>query len=360
MKMRRNFEILTVIFLGATSLLGCSKLDDMQNKTDQMAATTQSMSNDSSILKDTSLAMYADIRKSNTFDARKKARDCVTSSAALSDKLGCAKVYFYAFEFQDWKDEGLDDQAKLAKMKDDAVEEFFQFLTISWGPDSLLDTLKPLPPHTLDLYAYAAAIHEIDPDQLAQAQKKGFKAISLLSIIEDDLRADYRNPGRDPTKLPWWRYYVEVFHKNAIELMQKRITFMPLLAYAFLNHVETKSSFSLVYDSLIGSAVTISPDQETTGRLDFIGLILRRALMTRQFLNEIGMDATPVDSLNGNLNIHETYKKMRINYDSQNKDTASLFKSSQMVKIQQWVNLLYGSRDNFLKVDPASYVIIDR
>jgi len=359
MQFNGKFKFFVVIFLGLSSIFGCSlksNLDDMHDKTDQMAETTQTMSEQTKALENVGSHTYLDMRKNNTFDDRKKARDCVTNASDISTKLGCAKVYFLAFEFQAWKNEGLDDATKLDIMEDEAVEEFFQFLTVEWKPSFLRD-YAPLSPHILNLYAYAAAIHEIDRDQITQGHLRGFKPISLLDIIEDRLRYEYKNPGHDPDKVSNSQYYVGDFKNNAIDLMRKRITFMPLLAYAFLNHVEKKTSFTMIVDSLIHAAVTIDPNKETTDRLDFIGLIMRRALMSRRFLNEIGLDAVPEDSLNANLNIHQTLKSVWVNSNPDSTDSASMFKAKQYVRFQQLTELLYGSQENFLSVDPASYVI---
>jgi hypothetical protein len=242
-------------------------------------------------------------------------------------------------------------------MKDEAAEEFFQFLTPEWAPSSLLENLEPLDPHTLNLYAYGAAIHEIDRDQITQGNLKGFTAISLLDIVEEGLRIEHKNPAHDPNAVPKVWYYDGVFKRNAIELMRRRITFMPLLAHAFLNHIETKSPMGLMFDSIFHKTFVVNPDADTTDLFDFIGLIIRRALMSRHFLNEIDLDATPQDSLYANLNVHETFKRMKINWESSPSDAAVSLKQNQLKRFQSWVELLYGSKADFIKVDPSNYII---
>jgi hypothetical protein len=154
-------------------------------------------------------------------------------------------------------------------------------------------------------------------------------------------------------------YYDGFFKDDALALLKKRINFMPLLAYAFLNHMETAYAITMLKTSIFNTSWEVQPNDYTTDQLDFYGLIIRRALMTRQFLIEIGQDATPDDTLNANLNVRDMYKKMNVKYDPTNSSKAFQFKSAQLLQFQKWLDLLWSPRQEFIKVDPATYTILD-
>lgn len=336
-----------------------SNLDDMHDKTNQMADTMNGMAKDSQDLKSLSESTFYGLRAVDARKLRDDTRNCLVNSDALSDKLACGTAYFYAFEFQNWKDEGPDNKAKLDSLKEMAVREFFEFLKVFWGPNKhFWQDLEPLSPNTLDLYAFAANLHQIYPDQDFQGAKKGFTPISMLTILQDGLLAEYQNPSQDPNSMPKWMYYVQVSKNDAIALMKKRITFMPFLAYAFLNHLEKKGKLQLLWDSgLVNRSWDVNLNDFSLAELDFYTLIVRRALMSRQFLNSINIDAIPDNGFTSTLKIENIFKKMRVNYDSPTRAPEFVAKAAQMKTFQALNDLLSAPQNEFKKVDPSTYVI---
>lgn len=362
MGIKDDFKFFSVIFLSFLFISGCSvksNLDEMHDKTNQMADTTEGMAKESKEIKSISESTYYGLRAVDARKLRDDTRNCVINTEDLSDKLACAMAYFYAFEFQNWKDEGPDNQDKLDSLKEMAVREFFEFLKVFWGPNQhIWQDIEPLAPNTMDLYAFAANLHQIYPDQDFQGAKKGFTSISMLTILQDGLLSEYKNPSQDPNAMPKWMYYVRASKTDTIELLKKRITFLPFLSYAFLNHLERKYSLQLMWGSgLVNRSWNVNLDDYTLSELDYYTLIIRRALMTRQFLNEINIDAVPDNGFKSSLKIQNIYKNMKVNYDSKMTTLEFVAKEAQMKEFQKLTNLLMGPRDEFKKVDPATYVI---
>ncbi len=201
----------------ALLLSGCKmvqNLDDMHDSTlsmgkttesmnEQMLATNQSISEQVEIsrrlekgtqelahmtedLMKTSRAMYQDMRQGSSLTIRSERILEMERSTSLPAKIAEAGKYFMSFEFQLFKSFGADDVARIEDLKEQAIQEFFLLLS-SYATD--LDKLDPSSSNAQmqNLFALAAAMHQINPNEARMAKEKGLSVPTVLSILEESL-----------------------------------------------------------------------------------------------------------------------------------------------------------------------------
>lgn len=163
-----------VVVLGST-FISCSKVKELEDKTDNMESTMEKMNKTMNNMDSNMTNMYRQVRQKESEDTRTKQMDILRdSNLSMGAKLTAAKKYFLAFEYQMWTNTGFDTKEFREKLVEDAMEELYRELT--------------------DIYAGYTGISPLDIDN-ANADTEAFYALATTAhfknIYQESLLEDH-------------------------------------------------------------------------------------------------------------------------------------------------------------------------
>ncbi len=181
------------IMLLASVFIGCSKVEDLEKKTDNMEATMERMDRTMNHMDHTMTPMYLQIRQKESEDTRSKQITKLNDvQVNMGAKLTAAKKYFLAFEYQFWTNTGIDDQGYRELMLEDALEEFYRSLVdyhAQYAPISPIHLEEDASNSTKVFYSLAATMHFNNPHQLKMIKSNPqFEKISIYDVIKKALK----------------------------------------------------------------------------------------------------------------------------------------------------------------------------
>jgi hypothetical protein len=176
---------------------------------------------------ETSSSLYQDLRQGNSLTIRSQRLESMERTDAPEAKISQAGMYIMAFEFQLYKDYGLDDQTMLDILKLQAAEEIFRELH-RYGLGQHIIDASSNNSHLLNLSAFAVALHRINPDEELLAAKKKILKTSLLSMIEDTLARKSKIESHEipASEVKAWETEVLRNEREAVYLLQLRTNFL--------------------------------------------------------------------------------------------------------------------------------------
>ncbi|MBY0518228.1 MAG: hypothetical protein K2P81_15065 [Bacteriovoracaceae bacterium] len=219
-------------------------MDEMHDKTVQMAQTTENLGESTSETKDL-LGWVATLQKQGDgFQVRNNAFHNIIESESINKKIESAIAYMYAFEFQlvsFSKIKGVDLQKLRELLAAQAVAELGKTL-----PEILPEGTKwPLDATKTDnnnesLMAISAVLHRINYLQTQQVSVVGLRPLSMLDLLSESLMKKAElNEGKikrsDLTDLD-----KEVLREEQIfsHMLKLRYKTLPVIALARISHLK--------------------------------------------------------------------------------------------------------------------------
>lgn len=248
-------QVITLLSLLGLAACGPIKnMDEMHDATNSMATTTDHMSKTTEEMKGktedlyhTTLSTYTDLRQGNSLIIRADALNDMEKYASIESKIDEAGMYYMAFEFQLWKNYGPDTEKAREALYLEAAQQFFRDIHRYMDADRSTDPASTNPAMQ-NLFALAVALHQLNPNQEAMAEKSGIANVSMLSLIKGTLA---KQADVESGKIAWdsvKEYEREILTnaKDAIYMLQLRANFLPMMVLAKLTPIETMNFFEKV------------------------------------------------------------------------------------------------------------------
>jgi hypothetical protein len=303
---------LATLVLPALLLTGaCSvkkSMEQMHDKTIQMADTTQELQTSATETKDVLVCVSAIQKQGGGYELRSKAFERMQEADTLNLKLKEAKAYFYAFDFQiaSYSDAScmnmLDIRKELAGL---AVSELGKTLpeVMPSGNSWRLDATKSGSKNE-SLMALSATLHEINVYQGPQAEPFGLRPISMFELIAEGLlKKSSVNNGRlsDDMLTPADK---EVLREEQIftHLLQLRMRTLPVIALGRVSNIQDGllEKFGMLFFTWKPRFEELNGEQ-----INYAAAIIERALETRTLLTRLDVESK-IDS-----KVERILKKMK-------------------------------------------------
>jgi hypothetical protein len=301
------------------------QMETMVKNTDEMKQSTEAMKEDTSTLKDNMEKMAVAVEQVTTDmkkidesvtavenkveelggDARQavgagirdSAWKAMKESEFIERKFSQAGIYFSAFEFQIWKNSGLDTPARRDSLRFDAVSEFLRSVAgTCLDKQYSLDVLSKNQVMN-DLFAISALLHFSNPNQELYAKKSGFEPDTMLAIIQNGIRkkkllAENKISFADLTKAD---NEVQVWWDAAVYLMRLRGNFLAAITtfkLARLEEARGPLDEKARQARLMLGAWQPSLDYYSSlpGAVQEVTTYLRESTQVRKFLREMSID----------------------------------------------------------------------
>ena len=322
----------------STLLVSCSKVKEIDNRTESMSNTTKKMSKTTEQMKESTDTLLKLQRQYSSADLRsKQISSLYNKETDMGDKLIAAKKLMLSFEYQLWNPTNSFDTAGYRdELITDAVREFFYkaggihselMETNIWGKTKI-EKMSPLKiekqkrginsfNNEMIFYALATNLHAnniLQQQGISNVKEGNLRVLSLLDIIENALIKDFESASlSDAEEI----VVTGKFKTVAIELLKARFNFLITLAIKNLvddqdisignkaNAMLFKLSNGLMgkikLDSIFDSS-NIATQQDINQKLE-------AAINTRRTLNTIGQEVVLDKSLSSilrNLQIIES------------------------------------------------------
>ena len=195
-----------------TSFYSCSKIEELENRTESMDNSTKEMKDITKEMSDTTKEMNettndmqgtTEVMRENTeellmlsrqgatSDLREKAKNVfLNKDRGMGDVLTAAKKYFYAFEYQVWNGRGEDTLEEREALLLNAMEEFYRLLNdLNKGYTAATPIeIESAGTANKAFYALATTMHFNNDKQASRVGKyEGVEEISMYDIIKSSL-----------------------------------------------------------------------------------------------------------------------------------------------------------------------------
>lgn len=250
-----NLKLTTLLTLVLISS-ACSKLDkldkmaetteEMKDTTKEMAATTAQMSVKTNELGMNTGYTYSDLRQGNTYLSRKAALEEMQEAQTLENKIFHAGVYFMGFEYQLWKNSGVDQsEEKLNHLKYDAIIEFTRELSEHIDSAFTIDPSSENPSLKM-INAFAVALHKTNYSQ-NEVEHFGVKPLSMLNLFEEVIEKEFqiRNGQTKTEEQP--EYILEALRNGNLKkisyLLQVRQNILPAIVLSKVSDIKDSTGW---------------------------------------------------------------------------------------------------------------------
>ncbi len=200
----RNAKIFAVGVLAvfATSCKQIDNMENMNNKTNELASTSNQLSETSKSILSTSNQLgsnteelYHQARTKEAEETRQRARDALNLDSSFEEKVTRAAIYFKSFEYQLWtngKASTKDNEEFRESLMLESVEEFFRTVQSFYAEIGDMNDISPASEDsaTRALFALSVTMHETHHAQKEKVKEDGVKEICMLSMIEDTLKKE--------------------------------------------------------------------------------------------------------------------------------------------------------------------------
>ena len=303
---------LATLVLPALLLTGaCSvkkSMDEMHDKTIQMADTTQELQTSATETKDVLVCVSAIQKQGGGYELRSKAFERMQEADTLNLKLKESKAYYYAFDFQiaSYNDANCLNMLEIRKeLAGLAVSELGKTLPevmpsgTSWRLDATKSDNK-----NESLMALSATLHEINVYQGPQAEPFGLRPISMYELIAEGLlKKNSVNNGRlsldnlTPADK-------EVLREEQIftHLLKRRMRTLPVIALGRVSNIQDGliEKFSMLFFTWKPRFEELNAEQ-----INYAAAIIEKALETRTLLTRLDVESK-IDS-----KVERILKKMK-------------------------------------------------
>ncbi|NBO37875.1 hypothetical protein EBU99_04750 [bacterium] len=181
--------------------------------------------------------MYQDLRQGDSLAARLRTIEQLEKASVLKGKTVFAAQYFMSFEYQLWKGEGSDSDARLNDLKQVAVDEFIQ--TLRRYTDSTLSVSAMSEDSNLQsLEALAISMHMVNANAAADLSQKGISVVSMHDIFKQSLAYgdDLKNGRIKLEAIPVYAQTALREPKLLKYLLELRINMLPAIVVSELSN----------------------------------------------------------------------------------------------------------------------------
>ncbi|MFM6930446.1 MAG: hypothetical protein ACKOX6_18430 [Bdellovibrio sp.] len=250
----RNSILMSLCLCGLLSACEVKKnLDDMHDATVKMSNTTEDMSDTtkrmeektgeldkkSGDLDSKTAELYDALRQGNAAILRKEFLTQMTDSKEMAKKLSLGVKYFWAFEFQLWSMQGLDDAPRREELATSGAREFIREVQ---EYASVNDFISPTTTNNKEknFLALATTLHEVNDKQKNRVDPKGIEHMSMLTLIERALNEKRSlEAGKiSLSQLSGSSYELLNFEDRLIQLLQARHNFILAMIVARTSKVD--------------------------------------------------------------------------------------------------------------------------
>ncbi len=218
-----------------------NKLDSMKASMDILVSKMDLLSAQMNILTDLAVSAVPIVRQGAAASIRNDSISKMEEAVSLQRKVKYAVHYYYAFEFQVFRESqgyGYDSLERRETMFKEAMEDFFRDISEyivdredfprpeGRGNEFETTQRRSAIDRTINLYAMALAMHKINSIQqmFQEEQQDSYQQESIYSLIMEALQRNHqaREAGRSIQEEPQWVKEVLVHYQKATYIMQLR------------------------------------------------------------------------------------------------------------------------------------------
>ncbi|CAE78762.1 hypothetical protein AB1A81_03730 [Bdellovibrio bacteriovorus] len=298
--MLRDSHLKTLLLLacvgGLTSACEMKKnLDDMHKSTVEMNETTKRMEEKtgeldkkSESLDNKTAELYDALRQGNAALLRKEFLQQLNESKEMAKKLSLGVKYFWAYEFQLWSMQGLDNDHRREELASSAAREFIREIH-EYAPTE--DFISPTSDDNRDMnfLALVTILHEVNDKQKNRVDPKGIEHMSMLSLIERALKqkSDLDAGRISLNDLKASSYDLLAFESKLIQILQARQNFILTMLVAKASNID-KGLKNKVKLGLLGMKWTLDLSKYNDVEVNEMTRYLKAVLDTRKILKDAG------------------------------------------------------------------------
>lgn len=300
--MLRNSHLKTLLTLACVGSLtsACEmkkNLDDMHKSTVEMNETTKRMEEKtgeldkkSESLDNKTAELYDALRQGNAALLRKEFLQQLNESQEMAKKLSLGVKYFWAYEFQLWSMQGLDNDHRREELASSAAREFIREIH-EYVPTE--EFISPTSDDNRDMnfLALVTTLHEVNDKQKNRVDPKGIEHMSMLSLIERALKQKAElDAGRiSLNDLKPSSYDLLAFESKLIQILQARQNFILTMLVAKASNID-KGIKNKVKLGLLGMSWTLDLSKYNDVEVSEMTRYLKAVLDTRKILKDAGHD----------------------------------------------------------------------
>lgn len=281
----------------------------LEQKTAEMQKITASMATTTEALNQNTINTYQDLRHGTSAELRTMAIEKMRAASSQAEKIVYAASYVRAFEFQLWKGQGKDDEAKLETQRDDAVNEFLRMVKGMCADLGAKLTMSPLStdPRMQDLYALVTVIHLVDSSDPSLQDKLDR---GMEKLLEDGLKTkkQLESGAVAIDALPARLKSVLFYEQQARLVFELRQNFLAAMFVGDMIGGPT-GRVSLVQKLKMALLPWTAPTtSHNTAELVYLRSVISESMESRQILEDLGYTVTLHKSIRrvlGNMRIEE-------------------------------------------------------
>lgn len=308
----------------------------MHGTTQAMAQTTATMSKTTGELLGATGTMHRDSREVVLKNLRSDSLKRMVEAETMDKKIDESEAYQESFEFQKWNpkmETPLERGALFAQAASEYVHEAREMLRthVSQMDDKKVSGTKR-DDESKNLYAFVAAMHELNDDQKAMALQGLIMPVSMFEILGNGLRENHEvaQGKRHYTELSPSAVVVGQAYQDVVYLMQIRMNVLAARPLSSISNISSEKLLGLA-GRITGARMEFFPwkakvEKLTVAQFHEFTDQINQSRRTRDLLISIGV--TP----DADEQIVKTYLKMKLDSESaksvgpQNQDAVEGFK----------------------------------
>lgn len=219
-------------------------MDEMHDKTVQMAETTEKMGNRMNTTNDLMSWLGTLTKQGDGFKIRTSAMEELKNSKTLNKKIEAAIAYLYAFEFQLYSPGQISnvDVVKLRQMLfEHAIAELGKTLPelLPTGSKWKLDATDSSN-RNLSLMALASVLHRVNYLQIEQLNGTSMRPMSMLDLLVESLAKKEKLNSGEITRAELTNLDKEVLREEQAfkHLIRLRFKTLPVIALGRISHIQ--------------------------------------------------------------------------------------------------------------------------
>lgn len=255
------FKATGFLLVAVFTVSACGPIDDMKemkNTTAEMKETTKElaevskkMNKSTTRIDDSAGNTYRDMRLDTSISNGFKALNEMEAANSLEQKMTAAAYYMASFEFQVWKNKDLDTPevrqqmfALSVKRLFADIKEYVSSLNDSQNFPPLITATTSADNKLKNLYAIAAILHEVNPNQEIMHKVNNVAVTNMLELITEGLATA---KSSNINQLPEYQKIVAQNEELAVLLLQLRYNILTLKSISFVSNVQEKTTLATMY-----------------------------------------------------------------------------------------------------------------
>lgn len=299
MNLLKSILIITL----ALTFTSCGKVEDMKKNAEEASKNSGDAAQAAQQSREEIAYSRMMSRAAAASKSRRTAFEAMMSADTFEKKVVESAKYFKSFEFQVWTAQRYDTQEYLQALYTSSVKEFFRDLVEAYDGD-LISRTEPNPfklhkltgkNKHLNVLALASTMHiasEVQELVTVKNLEEVNETTSMYDLIKSGLtkHAAVENGSLGISDLTDSEYYVSVYAKEAIALLQARANMMLTLTLVKVSPIRDKKSKALTLMQPFGKKFKSKFDSLSPTRKDLvINSYLKSAIGVKTFLNTIGV-----------------------------------------------------------------------